>query len=183
MKKLILITTLALTSSLSAWSQELFPSKEKKGLLKEITQYYKGIVSVASYDVTTNQLFNAMVVTVTKNYSEIVRESEKKGFIDARNETAAVKETITAEIRGDEPPMKVSFLIKKQERKQVNGVWGNWTDVSPETLEDKLVKIQRQLYEELNGVLQLPTDLLAKLEAYNKKQKKEKKRITKGIDY
>ena len=84
MKKILFICFLSFTT-LSSYSQ-LFMSKEKKALLNEINQYISGVVSTASYNKTATEVYNAMYVVATKEYNQIVRDSEKKGYIEAKQE-------------------------------------------------------------------------------------------------
>ena len=44
-------------------------------------------------------------------------------------------------------------------------------------------KLQKEVYELLNGKLELPKDLLDKIEKFNSKETKDRKKILKGIDY
>ena len=60
---------------------------EKDAILDDIHYYIKSIVSVASYKKKASDVFNAMYIVVTKEYSQIVRESESKGYIEAKYET------------------------------------------------------------------------------------------------
>jgi hypothetical protein len=44
-------------------------------------------------------------------------------------------------------------------------------------------KLQKQVYELINGALELPKDLMEKIEKFNAGETKDKKKILKGTDY
>lgn len=180
MKKLLLICFFSCIT-LSSFSQ-LFVSKEKRAIINEIHQHIKGIVSTASYNKKATEVYNATYVVATKNYNQIVKDSEKKGYIDAKQEDDLKKEFLTIELRGDEPPYKVSFQVKREVRTKdiLTGVYSAWTSGS---VDAQITKLQTEVYETLNGSIELPKDLLEKIEKFNSGETKDRKKILKGIDY
>lgn len=181
MKKIFLICFLS-SITLSSFSQ-LFMSKEKRALLNEIKQYVKSVVSTASYNKKATVVYNAMYVVATKEYNEIVKESEKKGYIEAKQESDLRKEFLTIELRGDEQPYKVSFQVKKQVRTKdaTTGTYSSWNEAS--ISDSYYTKLQTEVYEIINGIIELPKDLQDKIDKFNGRQEKNKKQILKGIDY
>ena len=181
MKKILFICFLSFTT-LSSYSQ-LFMSKEKKALLNEINQYISGVVSTASYNKTATEVYNAMYVVATKEYNQIVRDSEKKGYIEAKQEADLSKEYATFELRGDAPPYKVSFQVRLEKRTKdaTTGVYSAWA--AGVTRDSYYTKLQKEVFELLNGNLELTKELLDKIEKFNSTETKDKKKILKGIDY
>ncbi len=181
MKKILLICFLS-SITLSSFSQ-LFMSKEKKAILSEVNQHIKSLVSTASYKKKATEVYNAMYVVATKEYNQIVRDSEKKGYIEAKQESDLYKEYATFELRGDEPPYKVSFQVRIDRRTKdaTTGVYSAWA--AGVISDSYYTKLQKGVYELLNGKLELPKDLLDKIEKFNSKETKDRKKILKGIDY
>lgn len=181
MKKIFLICFLS-SCTLSSFSQ-LFMSKEKKAIISEINQHIKSVVSTASYKKKATEVYNAMYVVATKEYNQIVRDSEKKGYIEAKQESDLFKEYATFELRGDEPPYKVSFQVKidKRTKDPTTGEYSSWNAGSiPDSY---YIKLQKEVYEIINGKIELPKDLLDKIDKFNSTEIKDKKKILKGIDY
>ena len=59
----------------------------------------------------------------------------------------------------------------------------NWQSFTSNTLQSYYLRLQKRLYELLNGPLELSEELHSKIEEYNSKQSKERKKVLKGKDY
>lgn len=182
MKKFIVLICFLLSICFTSFSQ-LFMSKEKKALIHEIDHYIARTVSTASYNKKAPEVYNAMYVVATKEFNDIVKESEKRGYIEAKKETDLKKTYITIELRGDEPPYRVSFQIKIQSRNKdyTTGAYSDWKEGSAS--ESYITKLQKEVYEILNGPITFPKDLQDKIDNFNSKETKDRKKILKGIDY
>ncbi len=180
--KITILSVLAITIAFPTYSQ-MFASKDKKALLGEINQHVSSVVSAVSYTNTATEVYNAMYVVATKEYNQMVRESEKKGYIEAKQETDTYKESATFEIRGDEAPYKVSFQVKKESRikNYSTNTYGMW--YSSEVSSDYYTKLQREVYELLVGKVELTKYLQDRINSFNSGESKDKNKILKGIDY
>jgi len=177
MKKILILITVLSINFLSH-------GQRKKDLIKEIRAYKMGIVSNVSYDNTYSEVWNAIYIIATEEYNTIVRESESRGFIEAKQDSDTFKESMTIEILGDEGSYRVSFQVKQEKRtKNVDGTYSNWTNHNSSTLRSYYSRLRMRLYEQLKGPLELPKQLVAKIEAYNSKQSKDRKKIIYGRDY
>ena len=157
--------------------------QSKNDILKEIFDYRKKIVSIATYDKKETEVWNAIYIIATEEYNTIVKESESKGYIEAKLEKDTYKESITIEILGNEAPYRVSFQVKKESRtKKDDGTYTNWSD-GGSVSEKYFTKLQLRLYELLNGTLELSKELQAKVDNFNSLQDKDRKKIVKGKDY
>lgn len=159
-------------------------SQSKKELLSQIYDYRKSIVDTVSYNNEESEMWNAMYLISKEEYSTITKESERKGYIEAKDEKELYIEHFTAEIIG-KGPFKVSFQVTKQEKREKNsdGTYTPWTSYVSNTLNSYYLKLQVRLYELLRGKIILPDDLSKKIETYNNSQKKDKNKIIKGVDY
>jgi hypothetical protein len=159
-------------------------AQSKKDLVKEINAYKVGIVSNASFDREFSEVWNAIYIIATEEYNTIVRESESRGYIEARQDSDTFRESMTVEILGNNRPYKVSFQVRQEKRaKNVDGSYSDWTNYSSTTLRTYYFRLQTRLYELLNGPLELSEPLMEKIGAYNSAQTKDRKKILKGRDY
>ncbi|MBU3821256.1 hypothetical protein KO566_04220 [Flavobacteriaceae bacterium XHP0103] len=159
-------------------------AQNKRGLIKEIEAYEKNLVSNASYNKDFSEVWNAIYIIATEEYSTISRESESRGYIEAIQENSTYKEEITMEIRGNEKPYRVSFQVKQQRRsKNTDGSFSNWQSFTSSTLPSYYLRLQKRLYELLNGPIELSDELKDKIERFNSSQSKNRKKILKGSDY
>ena len=159
-------------------------AQNKRDLVKEINSYIKDIVSNASYEKEYSEVWNAIYIIAAEEYPTISRESESKGYIEAKVEKDTYKEFITIEIRGDKAPYRVSFQVKQEKRtKKEDGSYTNWRSYTSSTLSNYYTRLQTRLYELLNGPIELTGELQKKIDEFNKTQKKERKKILKGKDY
>ncbi|GAA3611564.1 hypothetical protein Q4Q39_04985 [Flavivirga amylovorans] len=159
-------------------------AQKKRDLIKEIESYEKSVVGNASFDKDHSEVWNAIYIIASEEYNTISRESESKGYIEAIQETTTYKEHITIEIRGDKPPYRVSFQVKQERRtKKEDGSLTNWESFTSNTLQSYYFRLQKRLFELLNGPLELSEKLNIKIEQYNSKQSKARKKVLKGKDY
>lgn len=174
MKKIILLLVL---TSLTSYGQR------KKDVLNEIEDYKKNIVDNASYDKNETEVWNAISIIAREEYNTIVRESESKGYIDAKQESDVFKEFFTIEIVGD-GPYRVLMQVRQEKRtKNVDGSYTNWSENYSSTLNSYYTRLRLRLYELLNGKLELSKELQTKVDEYNNLQKKDRLKIIKGKDY
>lgn len=159
-------------------------AQKKSDILDEINDYKRSIVANESYDNSYSEIWDAIYIIATEEYNTIVRESESKGYIEAKQETNTFKEYMTIEIRGEEAPYRVSFQVKQEKRsKRGDGTYSNWEVYTSSTLRSYYLKLQIRLYELLKGKLDLSDELLKKIDDFNSTQKKDKHKIVKGRDY
>ena len=159
-------------------------AQSKKDLIQEIEAYRSETVSNASFDNEFSEVWNAVYIIATEEYNTITRESESKGYIEAKQETETYRESMTVEILGNVRPYKVSFQVKKEKRtKNQDGSLSNWQTSSSTMSSSYQLKLRLRLYELLNGPLQLSEQLMEKIETYNATQSKDRKKVLKGRDY
>ena len=159
-------------------------AQKKRDLIKEINAFKGDVVSNASFDKDFEEVWDAIYIIATEEYNTIKRESESRGYIEAAQETDTYREYMTLEIRGKEAPYRVSFQVKQEKRsKNQEGGYSNWQTFTSSTLRAYYLRLRTRLYEILNGPIQFSDELAAKLESYNSKQSKERKKILKGKDY
>lgn len=157
--------------------------QRKKDILAEVNQWKRNVVSTASFDTTESEVWNAIYIIATEKYADIVRESESKGYIEAKKEKEFYKEFFTVEIRGNRP-YRVSFLVKQQKRtKKEDGSYTSWVNYTSNTLWKYYSRLQFRLWYLLKGPLVLPNELQKKIDDFNNIQTKERKKIVKGKDY
>jgi hypothetical protein len=174
MKKIILFLTLITITSYG---------QRKKDILNEIYDYKKGIVNNASYDKKESEVWNAISIIAKEEYNTIVRESESKGYIEAKQESDVFKEFFTIEIIG-EGPFRVTMQVKQEKRtKNQDGSYTNWETHYSSTLNSYYNRLRLRLYELLNGKLEISEELQTKVDEYNELQKKDRLKIVKGKDY
>ena len=157
----------------------------KKQIINEIYSYKKGIVDTVYYKNKRTEVWNAIYIISKEEYSIIVRESESRGYIEAKEEKELFKEFFTAEIIG-EGPFRVSFQVSNQEQRTkdyIKNTYTPWVGYVSNNLNFYYLKLHLRLYELLKGKIELPKDLLDKIATFNNSQKKEKNKILKGIDY
>ncbi|MFN3968487.1 hypothetical protein [Flavobacterium sp.] len=159
-------------------------SQTKRELLDQIESYQKSVVWNKGYDVEKSKLFEAMNVVGSQEYQKVIRESESRGFCEYYAESADYKETLTMEIANDKQPYRVTFSIKKESRK-LDLLTGKYTDwqTSYDISQSYQYKLQYLIYTIAIGPIELPKELLEKIERYNQGQTKDRKRILKNTDY
>jgi len=156
-------------------------SQKKGDILKQIRTYKRDLVKNAKFDQKESDVFSAIYVVISEKY-EVTKESESRGYIEGKKESATLKETISGELRGDEPPYMVSFSIQKQTRtKASDGSYSDWKKTQAKSTE--LLALQTKLYEKLNGPIELTEELQKTIDDFNSKQDKERKKIRKGKHY
>lgn len=174
--KTILITGVFLITSCLALGQS------KKEIMLEISNLQKKAFINASYNVPKQKIWDAVYLMMKQEYSDIQMQDFDKGIIEGYAEAENFKETLITELIGTEP-YKVTFSMRRQVRyKDSNGAYSGWYDKN-EIPEDYLYKIQKTIFEELNGPLNLTAELQEKIKEYNIKQKKYKNKILLGRDF
>lgn len=157
--------------------------QRKKDILREIFDYEKKLISNVAFDKKQKEIWSAIYVIATEEYNTIVRESESKGYIEAKQEKPNYRESITIEIRGD-GPYRVSFQVKQEKKTQKqDGTYTDWTSFTSSTLDEYYTKLQKRLYEMLMGPIVLTPELQKKVDDFNNTQDKDRKKIVKGKDY
>ncbi len=176
--KSLLITILIFGFTLGTQAQK------KRDLIKEIKAYKKTLVSNAAYDKEYSEVWDAIYIIATEEYNTISRESESRGYIEAKQEKDTHREYMTIEIRSDKAPFRVSFQVKQEKRiKKDDGTYSNWQTYTSTSLRSYYLRLQSRLYELLNGSIELSDNLQERIDEYNAKQTKERKKILKGKDY
>lgn len=169
-----LLLVLGVLIALSSFGQR------KKDILAEINGYAAGLVNTATYD-NYSEIWNAIYVIATEECNTIVRESETKGYIEARQESEFQKKYLTIEIRGDKAPYRVSFLVKLETRYKNEGAYTNWKESSSNN--SYVSQLQYRLYRKIHGGFTLTEELQNKVDNYNEMQTKDRLKIIKGKDY
>lgn len=156
--------------------------QSKKEIMLEISTFQKKTFINASHDVPKQKIWDAIYVMMKQEYPDIKKQDFDKGIIEGYSEADNFKEAFTTELVGS-GPYRVTFSMKRQVRyKDGNGAYTGWYDKN-EIPYDYLYKIQKTIYEEVNGKIELPAELQDKIEEYNAKQKKYKNKILMGKDY
>ncbi|MEY2702136.1 MAG: hypothetical protein RLY43_769 [Bacteroidota bacterium] len=174
MKKIFLLLALI---TLTTYGQR------KKDILNEIQNFKKTIVNNASYDKKESEVWSAMSIIAREEYNTIVRESESKGYIEARQDSETLKESFNIEISG-EGPYRVLMQVKMEKRtKNPDGSYTSWSDYYTSNLVEYFTRIRLRLYELLNGKFELSLELQTKVDGFNNLQTKDRLKIIKGKDY
>lgn len=177
MKRLILLVAL-INITLISFGQR------KNDILKEIQDYKKNIVRNASYDKPKSEVWNAMYIVVTQECNTIIKESESKGYIEAKDESDTRRGALNAEIRGDSQPYRISFQVTNLQTRSKNYVDGTYTDwVTVPVFDAYYTKLYTKVYEMLNGTLEISPELQKKVDDFNASQTKDRNKIVKGKDY
>lgn len=153
----------------------------KQQLLNEISAYSKQMVMNKSYDLSYDDVWNAVYIVQSKEYPQIKRESKEKGFIEAVAEKADLKESLTIEILG-KGPYRLSFAWNSQQRNQTGNTFSEWYSLGA-VPDWYLHKIQYLIYIQLYGPFQWPDTLVQRINAYNATQKKDKNKILAGREF
>lgn len=188
MKNLLIGALLFLISSANA--------QTKSDLINEIESYKKSKLQNLTYDVSFKELFDAITIMGNQYFGSPTRESESRGYVEYFLENGEVKETLAIEIKGEKQPYKISFSYKKEKKQtsfKTEGTFGQsdyklipvdagW---KIEQVDMSLVNtnLHLSIYKILYGQFTLPETLLKKIEDFNSKQKRDKKKIIQGTDY
>lgn len=176
MKKSIFIATFLLIN-LGCFSQS------KKELLAEIAAFEQQFISNKKFDTSRTNLFEAIIAVGSQRHS-IKRESEKRGFVDFYYENDLSRYTLTVEIISEEQPFQIILSINAENR-SIDFTTNSYTAWQKNyNINQRFTQnFKLQVYEKLFGPIAYPDDLLSKIELLNSKQKKDKNRIIKGIDF
>jgi hypothetical protein len=188
MKNLLIGAFLLLISSANA--------QTKSDLINEIESYKKSKLQNQTYDVSFKELFDAITIMGNQYYGSPTRESESRGYVEYLLENGEVKESLAIEIKGEKQPYKISFNYKKEKKQtsfKTEGTFGQsdyklipvdagW---QMEKIDLSLVNtnFHLRIYKILNGEFNFPEELKEKIEDFNSKQKRDKKKIIQGKDY
>jgi len=188
MKKLLLGASLMFFS--------LVNSQTKSDLINEIETHKKSKLQNYTYDVSFRELFDAITIMGNQYYGTPTREAESRGYVEYFLENGEIKETLAIEIKGDKQPYKISFNYKKEKKQtsfktegtfgkpdyKIIPVDGGW---KMEKIDLSIVNtnFHLRIYKILNGEFALPEALSEKIENFNSKQKRDKKKVIQGVDY
>ena len=152
-------------------------------MIKEINGYYISIVSNASYDKPQKDVWSALYTIVKNEYPNITKESESRGYIEAKQDEQYFKSNLSAELLGDSPNLKVSISIIEYYKTPTSYTPLTYSDWMPAETDTKRFKLQMKLYEAINGDIDLPAQLKEKVDKFNLTQAKEKNKVIKNVDY
>ena len=165
-------------------------AQSKSEILEEINNYKKKVTLSNSYNHSKKDIVEALNIIASEKYTRIEANPEDNVII-AYTESELKKEWLTMKILGENAPYRVTFMIKQEKRdidientldsKDVK--YSEWRQPYNVNYEKNYTLLRIRLYEILNGPIQLPNDLMKKIENYNRQQSKEKKKIYEGIDY
>lgn len=188
MKKIFLVTGILFFSIVN--------SQTKSDLINEIETYKKSKLQNYTYDVSFKEIFDAITIMGNQYFGSPTRESESRGFVEYLLENGDIKETLVIEIKGDKQPYKISFNYKKEKKQTSYKTEGTLGQADYKIIPvDAGWQIQRidintvntnfnlRIYKILFGEFTLPEALLKKIEDFNSKQKKDKKKVIQGTDY
>lgn len=171
-------------------------AQTKSDLVGEIEAYKKSKLQNQIYDVSFKELFDAITIMGNEHYGTPTRESESRGYVEYLLENGDEKESLAIEIKGDKQPYKVSFNYKKEEKLlsyESEGTFGKsdyklipvnagWK-IKKTDLSISNTNFHLRIYKILFGDFALPDDLKVKIESFNSKQKKDKKKVIQGVDF
>lgn len=171
-------------------------AQTKSDLINEIETYKKSKLQNLTYDVSFKELFDAITIMGNQYYGSPTRESESRGYVEYYLENGEVKESLAIEIKGEKQPYKISFNYKKEKKQtsfKTEGTFGQPDyKLIPVDAGWKMEKIDLilvntnfhlRIYKILFGEFNLPDELKEKIEDFNSKQKRDKKKIIQGTDY
>jgi hypothetical protein len=156
---------------------------ERNNLITEIDAQVKQIVLYASYNNDFKDVYSAMFQVISSEFSSITKESESRGFIEAKADKELYRETMNAEIKGKEGAYKVSFLSKAEQRtkNKETGVISDWSNYN--LSESYFIRLHTKLYNQLKGEVPLTADLLSRIESFNNDCEWVNLDLVKGRDY
>ena len=168
MKKIILTTALFLFA-INVFCQS------KKDLINEIYTYYEKTINEAKFKKSKKDIWAGMYQAVKNNYNTMTIESESRGIMEAQNSNELELKKINLELVSLDSSF--SLIYNFTYNIKVGEQWIN-------NLTDKYkTNMKLKIYESIMGELKLSDELQAKVDEYNSKQKKESKKIKKGLDY
>lgn len=168
MKKIILTTALFLIA-INVFSQS------KKDLINEIYNYYEKTINETKFKKSKKDIWAGMYQAVKNNYNTMIVESESRGVMEAQNSNELELKKINLELVSLDSSF--SLIYNFTYNIKVGEQWIN-------NLTDKYkTSMKLKIYESIMGELKLSDELQAKVDEFNSKQKKENKKIKKGIDY
>lgn len=156
---------------------------QRENLITEINAQKKQIVLYASYNNDFKDVYSAMYQVISSEFSTITKESESRGYIEAKAEKELYRETMNAEIKGKEGAYKVSFLSKAEKRtkNKETGDLSEWSNYN--LAESYFIRLHTKLYNQLKGEVPLTAELQSRIEAFNKDCEWVNLDLVKGKDY
>ncbi len=156
---------------------------KRENLITEINAEKKQIVLYASYNNDFKDVYSAMYQVITSEFTTITKESESRGFIEAKADKELYRENMIAEIKGKEGAYKVSFLSKAEKRtkNKDTGEFSEWSNYN--LSESYFIRLNTKLYNQLKGEVPLTQDLLIRIESFNSDCELVNLDLIKGKDY
>ena len=152
-------------------------AQSKSEILEEINNYKKKVTLSNSYNHSKKDIVDALNIIASEKYTRIEANPEDNVII-AYTESELKKEWLTMKILGENAPYRVTFMIKQEKRdidientidsKDVK--YSEWRQPYNVNYEKNYTLLRIRLYEILNGPIQLPNDLMKKIENYNRQQ-------------
>ncbi|GEC77586.1 hypothetical protein FAQ01_04560 [Flavobacterium aquatile] len=156
--------------------------KEKQELIYKLNSFKNSTVLNASYNVSKQQIWDAVYVMMKQEYKEIKKQDFEKGIIEGYDQGDTFKEGFTTEIIGS-GPYRVVFTMNRQIRYiNKDRSYTGWYDKN-EIPQDYLFKIQNSIYTTLYGSFKYSPELINEIDAYNASQTKDKYKLVLGKDY
>lgn len=152
-----ILSLFAFISMISSLAQK----KEKQELIYKLNAFKNSAILNASYDVSKQQIWDAVYVMMKQEYKEIKKQDFEKGIIEGYDQGDTFKEGFTTEIIGS-GPYRVVFTMNRQIRYiNKDRSYSGWYDKN-EIPKDYLFKIQNSIYTTLYGSLNILRNLLMK---------------------
>ncbi len=129
----------------------------------EIRKHKTYIARNARYNQKYQEIYSAVYSVISGKYN-IARESESRGFIETEWERASSslsqsRKRVTAEIIGRESPYRMTMRVTRRSRSKRTDGWSPWTTKRDIRTENRLLI---EIYELLNGKIDIPTELQKK---------------------
>lgn len=155
----------------------------RKQILNEIHTFQIEFITSKKFDVEKSKLFQS-ILSVGSNNNQIVRESEKRGFVDFYYEDQFQKYTTSVEIISDNQPydLLIQIVLENRTIDYTTNTYTQWTR-NYNINNYYICFLKLKIYENLFGPIVYPEELSKKINQFNSKQKKEKNKIVKGTDY
>jgi hypothetical protein len=197
---IVLISSFCNVLELAAQNRRIKKSRltelksEREIIESEIYSFYNNIVTNVRYDNEFNDIWAALQkVIIETGYQDRLRESESKGYIEAKaigsrpyitdkTDLLMWEEFVTVEILGDNKPYTITFAFTgKMRYRLTSGTYSDWENYTPQKINSKQMQIS--LYQILKGEINLPEDLALKVADFNTKCEVFNLKLIKGKDY
>jgi hypothetical protein len=167
---------------------------EREIIQTEINSWYNSVVMNVRYDNDINDIWAALQKVIIENgYPDRLRESQAKGYIEAKGigsrpyktdktDLLMWEEFVTVEILGDNKPYTITFAFTgKMRYRLTSGTYSDWENYTPQKI--NALKLKLSLYQILKGEINLPEDLASKVAEFNSKCEVFNLKFIKGTDY